>query len=163
MNCRPTSFLLVLVVMAAGAGCASSGSQNGAYGAVGGFDDCANLYPPVTSGYGYPTSTYGQAYYDDGPCSVYPRLYGYYPEYVVQARSTRQVTSAEPREHRARRVTRPGDSDGSGRGSSGSSDSSSSSSSGSSGVGASVPRMDPIPVNAPAPAPVPVAIQPREH
>ena len=145
MNFRRTSFLLVLLVVAGGAACASSGSQNATYGAVGSFDDCANLYPPVASG--YPTYSYGQGYYEDGPCSVYPRRDGYYPEYVVQAPvSPRQVTSVEPREHRAHRVTRPNDSDWSGRSVSGSSDSSSSGSSGSAGVGASVPRMEPIPV-----------------
>lgn len=163
MNVRRSSFLLVLLVVGVGAGCASSATQSSGYGAVSGFDDCASLYPPVTSGFGY-ANQYYPSNYEDGLCSAYPRVEGYYPEYVVQ-KPSRQVTAAEGREHRAHRVTRPGDS-GSGWGS-GSYDSSSSGSSGSSGGGATVPRMEPIPVNSPPPAspsnPGTVTIQPREH
>lgn len=171
MNLRRTSFLLVFLVMAAGLGCASSGSSAGTGGVMSGLDDCSNLYPPVTSGYGYRYSNYGSAFYDydDGLCSAYPRFDGYYPEYVVQ-NTSRQVTSAEGRDHHGTVVSR-GEPQGwgsrSGDGSSGSSYSGSGSSSGSGDWG-TVPRMEPIPVNSPSPSqgspgPGTVTVQPRDH
>ena len=164
MTFRSASLLALLLVVAAGAGCASSGPQGGASSAAG-FEGCADLYPPVISGYGYSAFSYAQANYDDGLCSAYLHD-GSYPEFVVQAPLTRHVTSAEPREHRGHVVTRPGDPDSWGsRSANGSSDASSSGSSGSSSGGAAAPRMEPIPVSSPAPAPAPAsaAVQPREH
>lgn len=166
MNFRRPSLLLLLVVAAAGAACATSGSQSGAYGVAGGFEDCVDLYPAAART--YPVPSYGQAYAEDGPCSVYPRVDNTFPEYVVQSPVTRQVTAVEGRDRRTTRISRPSDPDSGSRyagappdWSTGSSDSSFSSS----GGGGTVSRMEPVLVSSPSGSsgPTTVTLPPREH